>query len=133
MMAPLTRRAIGRSQSGFTMVEVLVSIMLCSISVIGIVALFRVQTNASGVSRRMTEASVLAEDQIERVRTQVAPVVATSGTQTGLDEKGKIVAGGPFTREWTVTPNGTFCDVMVRVSWNEDGPRQVVVRGRRNL
>lgn len=110
--------------------------MLCSISVIGIVALFQVQTNASGFSRRTTEATVLGEDQLERVRTQPAPTVATTATQTGLDANGKVVAAGPFTRTWTTTPSsdGTYSDITVTVSWSDDdGPaRQVVLRGRRN-
>ena len=126
----MSKRSI-RGQAGFTMMEVLVSIMLCSISVIGIVALFRIQSSASGVSRRMTEASVLAEDQIERLRTQPTPLIPN--TQPGLDETGKAVAGGPFTRTWTVAVNGSFVDMVVTVSWDEDGPRNVVLKGRRNL
>lgn len=121
------------SQRGFTMVEVLVAIALCSIAMIGIVALHRTQTGAGSVSRRTTEASTLAEDKLESLRANTSATALTSGTETGLDERGQIVTGGLFTRAWTVVNNGSYADLTVTVSWNEDGARSVVVRGRRSL
>ncbi|HEU0034741.1 MAG TPA: prepilin-type N-terminal cleavage/methylation domain-containing protein [Kofleriaceae bacterium] len=118
-------------EAGFTMIEVLVAIVLCSIAVVGISALARVQSNAAGFSRRSTEASILAEDQFERLRLTASPTIASTGSQTGLDENGVVSNKGVFTRSWTVTPNGTYADVAVTVSWDDGVTRKVVLRGRR--
>ena len=100
---------------------------------IGVIALYRTQTTASSFSRRTTEATVLAEDQIERLRLQSG---ATGGTitETTLDETGKVTATGPFTRAYSATLNGTFYDLIVEVGWTEEGSAKTVkLIGRRNV
>ena len=123
-----------RQQAGFTLVEVLVSIVLSAIAVIGIIALYRVQTAASAFSRRATEATIIAEDQLERLRTQPAPVIAQAQAFENVNEQGKVIATGFFRRAWTNTPVAAtnYVDIVVTVEWTEDNTRQVVVRGRRN-
>jgi prepilin-type N-terminal cleavage/methylation domain-containing protein len=124
-----TRR---RKEAGFTMLEVLIAIMLSSIAMLGVVALFRVQTAASSFSRRNTEAAVLATDQLERLRTVALTGSAITGSQTNLTETGKVVTGGVFTRSWTVAPATDYYDITVTVAWVDNGNKSVVVRGRRN-
>ncbi|MGE0871664.1 MAG: prepilin-type N-terminal cleavage/methylation domain-containing protein [Kofleriaceae bacterium] len=129
-----TRPANRSAQAGFTMVECLVAILLMAISTSGLLALYMSQTRAAGYSRHATEATVLAQDQLERLRTTAAPGVTTTGTQAGLNEKGQVVSGGLFTRSWTSTPVLSYVDVAVTVTWNEDGAtKNVVLRTRRNL
>ena len=108
--------------------------MLSAIAVIGIIALYRVQTAASAFSRRATEATIIAEDQLERLRTQPAPVVAQAQAFETVNEQGKPIVGGFFRRAWTNTPIAAtnYVDIVVTVEWTEDNTRQVVVRGRRN-
>ncbi len=131
---PGNRHPQRRAQLGFTMVEVMVAFMLTAIATTGLVALYSIQTHAGGFSRHAMEATELAQDQVERLRTQVAPTSTTTGTQASLDAKGKLVTGGMFTRSWTITPNSSNCDIVVTVAWNEDGvDRNVVMRGKRNL
>ena len=125
----MTRRA---SQRGFTMLEVLIAIMLSSIAMLGVVALFRVQTAASSFSRRTTEASILASDQVEHLRTVTVTGTTMTGTEPSLDEKGRVVTGGPFARSWTLIPVDSYYDVTVTVSWFDNGNRSLVMRGRRN-
>jgi len=115
------------------MLEVMIAIMLSSIAMIGIVALYRVQTAASSFSRRTSEASVLANDQLERLRTVAIAGTTTSGAQANLDERGRVVAGAPFTRSWAMAPNAAeYYDIAVTVTWFDNGNRSLVVRGRRN-
>jgi prepilin-type N-terminal cleavage/methylation domain-containing protein len=124
-----------RRQRGFTMVEVLVSILLTAIATTGILALYLVETRASSYSRHQTEATVLAQDKMESLRTAAAPGVTTTTTETGLNEKGKVVSGGMYTRVATTTPiNTSYADVTVTVSWTEDGvAKKVILRSKRNL
>lgn len=121
-----------RREAGFTMLEVLVSIMLASIAMLGVVALFRVQTAASSFSRRNTEAAVLATDQLERLRTVALTGTTVTGSQASLSETGRVVTGGVFTRSWTVAPATGYYDITVTVAWVDNGNKSVVVRGRRN-
>ncbi len=123
------KRSRSRAQGGFTLVEVLVSLVLSMIAMVGVIALYRSQTNASSFSRRNTEATMLAEDQLEKLRTQNA---LGSATTTNLDETGKT--GGPFTRFHDVTVGtASYDEIKVTVSWTEEGSnKSVTLLGRRN-
>lgn len=110
-----------RGQRGFTMIEVMISILLTAIAVIGITALYTVETRSSGFSRHSTEAAVLAEDKMEFLRTQAAPA---SGAESNLAELAGVT--GMYSRSWTVTPNTAWIDYSVTVSWSEDGVAKTV-------
>ena len=116
-------------QAGFTMIEVMIASLLMAIAMAGIIGLFMVQTRSAGFSRRNTEASILAEDKMESLRTQTAPF---SGLESGLVEPGGSIA--MFDRRWSVTPNASFIDYNVTVSWLEDGvPRSLTLISKRGL
>ncbi len=115
------------------MVEVMVALLLTAIAASGIIGLFMVQTRSSGYSRHATEATILAQDEMERLRAM--NVNAGSGTTANINEFGQT--GGIFTRTWAITATaGTHVDVTVTVSWNEDGnatPRAVTLVSRKSL
>ena len=132
-----TSSARGRAQAGFTLVEVMVALLITVIAVIGILALYMVETRASGYSRHETEASVLAEDKMELLRTTTPPAVAALiGTDATLDELGNNVPSGIYQRDWSITPVGppgpvVYWDYVVTVKWFEDTfPRTVTERSR---
>lgn len=111
-------------QAGFTMIEVMVAVMLTAIAVIGVIGLYRVQTRSSGYSRFSTEASVLAADKLETLRTMQTP---SGGTETGLDARGKTSPPGPYARTWVVTqPLPTQWKLEVTVSWDDDGTMRAI-------
>jgi prepilin-type N-terminal cleavage/methylation domain-containing protein len=124
---------IKTKQQGFTLIEVMISILLASLLVIGAVALFRIETRASAFSRRETEAVVLAQDKLEELRTIAQPTGAGTGADAGtINEFGVVVTGGMYTRTWTIAQSNDVYDIVVTVSWDDsDQTRQVVVRGRR--
>ena len=116
------------SQAGFTMIEVLVALALTGIAMSGLLALFGKASASSRYSRRATEATVLAQDQIERLRASGA---TGNGTQQNITVNGE--AGGLFTRTWTVTENAAYADMVVNVTWDDEGEdRTLTVRSRRN-
>lgn len=106
-------------QRGFTLVEVLISILLCVVAVVGIMGLYRVQTKSSSFSRHTTEATTLAEDRLEQLRTMQGS--AATGSDLGIDDQGN--AGGIYNRYWTIVPQLPFVvgTVRVDVTWNEEG------------
>lgn len=111
------------------MIEVMIAVLLTAIATTGIVGLYVVNTRASGFSRHTTEATVLAQDQMERLRTNG---VSVNGGVLDVDESGR--AGGIFDVAYRFTPQTTYLDIEVEVTWTEDGAnRLVLVRGRRSL
>jgi prepilin-type N-terminal cleavage/methylation domain-containing protein len=122
-------RAPAGDQGGFTMIEVMIAIVLLALATTGLIGLFRIQTGASSFSRHATEASSLAQDKLEVLRTQSAPA---SGSETALSALGK--PGGPFDRSWVVTPSATYIDYAVTVTWDESGTaRSIRLSSRRSL
>ena len=118
-----------RSEQGFTMIEVMVALLLTAIGVMGILGVYLGQSRASSYSRHTSEAVVLAQDKLEMLRTQAA--TTSGGTETSINERG--LATGIFTRRWTISPAAGYADVVVTITWSEDGvARQLVLRGRRN-
>ncbi len=113
--------------------------LLAVIATSGILALYFVGTRASGFSRHTTVATVLAQDEMERLRTS-SILVAVPNVTVNLNEFGAVVAGGLFTRTYTVNdggpgPNGItdFDEMVVSVAWDDDGlTRTVTLRSRRN-
>lgn len=102
-------------QAGFTLIEVMIAVLLTVIAVVGIVALFRTQSRASSYSRRSTEATMLATDKLEKLRTLAT---AAAGSESAIDAQG--VAGGMFERVWTVTVGTNYTDIAVKVGWDDD-------------
>lgn len=116
----------------------MVAVLLTAIAVIGIVGLYRVQTRSSGYSRRSTEASVLASDMMEKLRTTDDPcgggLTSCTGSQANVTPSG-TVGGGPFQRTWAVSqPTATQWRLEVNVTWDDDGtPRTVKLYSLRSL
>jgi Tfp pilus assembly protein PilV len=105
-----------RPEAGFTMVEVMIAVLLSVIAVIGIIALFMTETKAASYSRRATEATNLAQDKLEYLRTAGTP---TSSSENAVDAQG-AVGGGMFDRKWTVTAGTSYYDIKVQVGWSDD-------------
>jgi len=121
-------------EAGFTMIEVMIAMLVTAIALIGIIAMFMSQTTATGYSRHTTEATVLAEDKVEKLRTQGSGgSLGAGGSDSGIDEKG--VSGGIYNRSWNVAvgSGGAFYDLAVTVQWSENGvSKSVIVRSRRS-
>lgn len=110
------------------MIEVMVALLLTAVAVMGLLGVYLAQARTSSFTRHTSEAVLLAQDKIEQLRTQAA--IAATGTEAAIDERG--VATGIYTRRWTQTVGSGFVDVVVTVTWSEDGvARQFVLRGRR--
>src|SRR5690348_13607028 len=104
-----------RSQDGFTMVEVMISVLITAIAALGFIGMFMTQTQAGAFTRHSTEASVLATDKLEALRTTAAGSL-TSSNDT-VDAQGVAATGAMFSRKWTVTSAGTYYDLKVQVGW----------------
>lgn len=135
------RRSWFRRQEGFTLNEILVSIALIAIGVIG----FSVNTigviHGNYTSGNFTIATNLAQDKLEelKVGTSFTAVTNASDSNNPITETG--ASGGRFTRTWTIAASSlddtttlaatgtTLWEISVTVSWTEYGiSREVVER-----
>lgn len=122
-------RASRRAEAGFTMVEIMVALLLASLAILGLTALLTTSAATTGDARHVTEATTLAQDKIEELRTQT-PV---AGTETGIDSTG-VSGTGMFTRTTAVTAGSTYYDITVTVQWFDSGrEHSVALETRRAL
>jgi Tfp pilus assembly protein PilV len=121
---------ISASHGGFALVEVMVAGMIFVLVTLGLTSSTLNAKRASDGSRYASEATTLAFDKLEQLRT-LAPVAAdlTSGSHT--DGANPLRASGSgrgiYSRSWTVTATlptlapavttVTFGRIDVRVSW----------------
>jgi type IV pilus assembly protein PilV len=130
-MKRTVRKPGRRGQGGFTIIELMIALTILLIGITGILSMQLTSMKATSYSRHATEASVLAEDLMEELRTlPITDVV--NGSET-VDAQGNFDAQGIFTRTWTVATAGTLVTVTVTVSWNEHGnePHAIVLRTQR--
>jgi prepilin-type N-terminal cleavage/methylation domain-containing protein len=105
-------------EGGFTIIEILIALLVLLIGMAGVLSLQLTSVEATSFSRHATEASVLAEDKMEQLRT-VPLAVLTDGTDQ-VDARGVIDAEGLYTRTWTID-GASPRRVEVTVSWSERG------------
>ena len=72
-----------RSERGFTIVEVLVAVMILSVGLMGLVTTAGLVTRMIGQGQRFTEASTLANERIELLRSQRCPAAGTGSETRG--------------------------------------------------
>ena len=130
-----SRRHCPTGTKGFTLIELMISLTVLMIGIIGILAMQMTSLRASGYSRHATEASVLAEDQMEALRSMPAGSIVNQGAPgQRVNAQGVVSATGLYSRTWSATLNldNTFT-VVVTVAWNERGttPHAITLRGVR--
>src|SRR5262245_14848990 len=87
----LTR--IGRDQAGIAIIEVLVSALVLLIFSLGVVTVLTSSSRASAQERHRTQANMLAEQEMERVRSlRIADLVSLNSTRRVLED-GTVVTG----------------------------------------
>jgi prepilin-type N-terminal cleavage/methylation domain-containing protein len=117
-------------ESGFTVVEVLVALVIGTIGLAGMLAIHSTGSNSIQYNRHATEATVLAEQALEELLTQPTGVMASGGDV--VDAQGLDNPEGIYAREWTVTWTDDLAAITVEVSWLEaDGDHAIRVATRR--
>lgn len=106
-------------EGGFTIVEVLIALVVLLVGLAGILSMQMTAISATGFERHATEASTLAQDKMEALRT-----VSSAELQSGSDQvdpRGVPDPSGLFTREWTVANGASDFTITVKITWLEGG------------
>ena len=116
-----------RKRTGFTLIEIMAAMTVSVLGLIAVTAMLATGMHGTSYARHVTEATVLAEDQLEKLTlTDTANLVGGSDT---VNASGLVVSNGGFERTWTVTWDGDLARVAVTVNWREDdGDRSLVFR-----
>lgn len=136
------RRPVGwlKTKSGFTLTEVLVSMLVLAVGCMAVISMQASGMNAGDRAASMSVASFLAEAQIERLQTKpIEEVKSVPPDEKGLIEKltkdgspcpANAQADSCFTRTTKTvcfTPTTRSCEVSVQVDWQAaDGQHSVV-------
>ena len=103
---------------GFTLIEVLVSLVILSIALLALAGLMVSTTRNNASGGHLTEAATVAQDTLERLR--VSPL---SSIPTGVMIQNSCVGstGILYTGSWTAVANGsgTLDTITITVSWTD--------------
>jgi type IV pilus assembly protein PilV len=95
-----------KNRAGFTILEVLVAMMILTVGILGLVTTAALVTRMIGQGQRYSEASTLAAQRIERMRSRSCTTLANGGATQGA-----------YTISWTVDavsqPNSRVVTVVV--------------------
>ena len=108
-------------ERGFTLIEVLIALLVLMVGMAGILSLQLTAMKATGFSRHATEASSLAEDKVEDLRTVPLNSARFVNGTDQVDARGIADPAGLYTRTWTITPGTDTTIINVSVAWTERG------------
>ncbi len=115
---------------GFTLIEVLIVLAIFSIGILAVAAMQMTSTKGNASARRITEATALAENQIENLM-QVSYDHADLNPATNPHESTQ----GPYTINWNATEIDLDADgtndsktVDVTVNWSYGKDRSVSIQ-----
>jgi type IV pilus assembly protein PilV len=99
--------------NGFTLIEILISIVILSISLLALAGLMATTTQNTSFGGHITEAATFAQDQLEQLRvTPWANII--SGTNTIPGSTGIV-----YNRTWNVVPSGNLRTITITISWTD--------------
>ena len=108
---------------GFTLIEILVSLVILSVSLLAMAGLMVTTTKNTSFGGRMTEAATFAQDRLEEfkaMRWQDIPLVPGSDLKTGS-------TGINYGRNWSVVSNGNLRTLTVTTNWNDQTSHTVTL------
>lgn len=110
-----------RAYRGFTLIEVMISIVVLSISVLGFSAMTMGTIRGLSISDKLTTATTLAQTKMEELNN--APYADVIAENFPLEDYGAIAGYEKFRRSVTIsaaTPEMNTKTVTVNVWWHDD-------------
>ncbi len=106
---------------GFSLIEVLIALVILSISLLALAGLMVYTTKSNSWGGHMTEATTFGQDTLERLRVTPWANLVTNTNPVNPDSPITGATGIPYTRTWTVVPNAddTLRTITVTVTWSD--------------
>lgn len=102
-----------KHSKGFTLIEVLITLIILSISLLALAGLMATTTRSNSYGGHITEATTFAQDRMEQLRAtrwQDIPVGTGSDLISGS-------TGISYARAWNVVQNGNLRTVTITINW----------------
>jgi type IV pilus modification protein PilV len=117
---------LSKKSKGFSLIEVLVALVILSISLLALAGLMVQSTKNSSWGSHLTEAATLAQDILERFRAVRPQTDIPEGTN---NDQVTAASGVTYTRTWTVTTNGdsTLRNISITVTWTDSIPHSITI------
>ena len=115
-----------RVETGYTLIEVLISMAIFSIGILAVAAMVRSTTHNTTMGNVLTQATMLARDKIEELKRITDISTLADGVENNIDASGN--PGGIYRREWDIS-NGPTADsrkIVVTVSWTRENQTRSV-------
>jgi len=112
--------------AGFTLIEVLISLVILSISLLALAGLMVTTTRNSSMGGHLTEAATFAQDRLERFRA-VRP--QTDIPEGANNDQVPGASGIVYTRTCTVRTNATSTlrTITITVTWTDSIPHSITI------
>ena len=112
---------------GFSLIEVLIALVILSISLLALAGLMVQSTKNSSWGSHLTEAATLAQDRLERFRAVRPQTDIAEGTQS--DSFTSPWSGVTYTRTCTVATNGTntLRTITITVTWTDSVAHTITI------
>jgi len=105
--------ALRTNSKGFTLIEVLITLVIMAVSLLALAGLMATTTKSNAAGGHITEASTLAQDRLEELRAvqwDNIPVGMASDQRSGS-------TGMNYVRNLNVQQNGSLKTVTITISW----------------
>jgi len=107
------------NSKGFTLIEVLIALVILSVSLLALASLTVVTTKNNSFGSHMTEAATFAQDKLEELR-------AIRWNQVGSSNDKKTGSTGiAYSRNWNVNQSGSLKTITISVNWDDQGNRSM--------
>lgn len=108
------------NKKGFTFIEVIITIFLLSIVLLGLANINVMSIKYRSLSKTITTATTLAQEKMEELKnTTYSSLSGANGTDYAtIDSVVQTTqAGSFFKRSWTVTAGSGYMEVSVSITW----------------
>jgi len=109
-----------KSENGFTLLEVMVSLLILATGLLGVIALSTASVEVNSNANHLTWAYQTAQADLEKLRSLPWGSIS-NGSRTATSN------GVAFTSNWTVATAGNIKNVIVSVVWNDSEDHQIDV------
>ena len=118
MMKRIYKRML-KTRAGFTLIEVMVSIVILAIGVLGLAPLMAVSITGNAFSNEATRANVIAQDKIEELKNMAAFAGGITFVDTAaVDNQFFYMARVDNTASDGTVPAGVY-KIFIRVNWTD--------------
>jgi prepilin-type N-terminal cleavage/methylation domain-containing protein len=120
------------NKKGFTLIEVLVGLVILAIGLLGIAGMQVTSVKGNSFSRNLTQASFLAQDRLEYLKSLPISNPVFQNTAT-YNEPHADISGLRFYRSYKIELNGTQRTITYTVAWNDGVNHSISYKTIRSL